>query len=150
DGECVLLDASAAHCGTCDHACAAGEGCFASACQPIAPPRLVAPLSTATVTSQTPTLRWALPEGVGGAQIEICRHRACTRSVGTFSAPGPRGTAPHLDAGVYFWRARGTHAGAVGTLTSAVWQFRVGARSAAVDTSWGTTPDVNGDGYDDV
>ena len=30
------------------------------------------------------------------------------------------------------------------------WQFTVGARSAPVDTSWGTTLDVNGDGYADV
>jgi hypothetical protein len=30
-----------------------------------------------------------------------------------------------------------------------VWQFTVGARSAARDTSWGTSLDLNGDGYSD-
>jgi hypothetical protein len=33
---------------------------------------------------------------------------------------------------------------------SPTWQFIVGARSAPVNTSWGTTLDVNGDGYADV
>ena len=33
---------------------------------------------------------------------------------------------------------------------SPTWQFVVGSRSAPVDTSWGTVPDVNGDGFADV
>ena len=35
-------------------------------------------------------------------------------------------------------------------MTSPTWQFTVGWRSAPVDTSWGTTLDVNGDGYADL
>jgi hypothetical protein len=31
-----------------------------------------------------------------------------------------------------------------------VWEFRVGARSAAVSTAWGSTLDINGDGYADA
>ena len=55
-----------------------------------------------------------------------------------------------LAAGVYFWRLHGVASGTVGSNTGPVWEFFVGARSAAVDTSWGGGPDVNGDGYADV
>ena len=44
----------------------------------VPPPRLLAPLSTATVTSQRPTLRWVLPAGVDGAFVQICRDCACS------------------------------------------------------------------------
>ncbi len=40
--------------------------------------------------------------------------------------------------------------GILGTAIGPTWQFTVGARSAAVNTSFGTTLDVNGDGYADV
>ena len=117
----------------------------------ISPPRPIAPLSTATVTSQTPRLRWALPDAVDGAQVEICRDRACTQSFTTFLANGSSGAPTGaLGAGVYFWRVRGTVGGAVGLQTSPVWELIVGARSAPVDTSWGTMVDVNGDGFADV
>ncbi|MBP9826278.1 MAG: FG-GAP repeat protein [Thermoanaerobaculia bacterium] len=58
--------------------------------------------------------------------------------------------ASDLPTGTVFWRAFGRAGGSAGTVASATWQFTVGARSAPVDTSWGTTPDVNGDGYADV
>ncbi|MGO9837039.1 MAG: VCBS repeat-containing protein [Polyangiaceae bacterium] len=121
-----------------------------------APPRLIAPLSTATVTSQRPTLRWHLADGSDGAQIDICRDRACATLVATFLAAGESATPPDpLRAGVYFWRAHGVVGSrepcpAVTAETSAVWEFYAGARSAAVDTSWGATLDVNGDGFADV
>src|SRR5262249_17576321 len=41
----------------------------------------------------------------------------------------------------------------IGTATSPVWQFSVGARGTAgdkSDTSWGTTLDLNGDGFADL
>jgi hypothetical protein len=40
--------------------------------------------------------------------------------------------------------------GIVGTETSPSWEVFVGDRSAPVNTSWGTTFDVNGDGFADV
>ncbi len=35
-------------------------------------------------------------------------------------------------------------------MTGPTWQAAVGARSAAVDASWGTSLDLNGDGYSDL
>jgi hypothetical protein len=72
-------------------------------------------------------------------------------SVVSFAATGTGGTPPAaLTRGLYFWRLRGTFDGAVGSTTSPVWEFFVGARSTPVNTSWGTTLDVNGDGLADV
>jgi hypothetical protein len=51
---------------------------------------------------------------------------------------------------VVFWRATGTSKGVKVTPPSPVWQLNVGHGSANVDTSWGTTPDLNGDGFADV
>jgi len=65
--------------------------------------------------------------------------------VGAFGAP-----RSSLPSGVLFWRAFGKNAGATGTTPSPTWEMIVGARSAPVDTSWGTTPDFNGDGAADV
>ncbi len=62
----------------------------------------------------------------------------------------PAGPTAALPKGVLFWRAFGRSGGAIGQAASPTWQFTVGALSAPVDTSWGTTPDVNGDGYADV
>ena len=117
--------------------------------------RLIAPLSTATVTSRRPTLRWALGADDDGAHVQICRDRACSVEVTSFDASGASGApADDLPVGVAFWRAtpRGGDAGAAATTSTPTptWQFTVGARSAPVDTSWGATLDVNGDGYADV
>jgi hypothetical protein len=130
--------------------------------EPIGPPpdagasgsalRLVAPLSTATVTSRRPTLHWQLAGGADGAHVELCRDRACAMPLATFDADGASGApAADLPPGVVFWHASprlaGTTMSAVGTPT---WQFTVGARSAPVDTSWGSTLDINGDGFADL
>ena len=49
--------------------------------------------------------------------------------------------------GVVFWRL---HPSTTTSVSSPTWQFTVPARSAPVDSSWGTTLDLNGDGYADV
>ena len=49
-----------------------------------------------------------------------------------------------------FWRAAARRGDDVATTFSPTWQFTVGARSAPVNTSWGTTLDVNGDGFADT
>lgn len=114
-------------------------------------PRAIAPLSTATVTSQTPVLRWALPAGDDGAEVNLCRDRACTTPVTSFRASGTSGAPPMaLAAGVYYWRLHGVKNDVVEAQTSPVWEFFVGARSEPVNASWGTTLDVDGDGYADV
>jgi hypothetical protein len=40
--------------------------------------------------------------------------------------------------------------GVTGLSPSATWELTVGQRSAAIDTSWGSTFDANGDGFADV
>ncbi len=113
--------------------------------------RLIAPLSTATVTSRRPTLHWALGAGDEGAHVQICRDRACSVEVTSFDASGASGApADDLPVGVVFWRATPRGGDAAAPTQTPTWQFTVGARSAPVDTSWGTTLDVNGDGVADV
>jgi hypothetical protein len=135
-------------------ACGSRTGLDASPLGPIGAPvglRLVAPLSTSTVTSQQPTLRWILGADKDGAQIDLCADRACTSGVVTFTATGTHASPPAaLAPGVHFWRARSTSNGKLGDTWSPVWEFWVGARSTPVDTSWGTTLDLNGDGLPDL
>jgi FG-GAP repeat protein/VCBS repeat protein len=115
----------------------------------VAAPRPIAPLSTSRVTSRKPTLSWALPNGVTSATVDLCSDRACKMPIGTPTHVTGTSYAPTvaLPVGVVFWRL---HPSTSTTVTSPTWEFTVGARSAAVDTSWGTTLDVNGDGYADV
>jgi len=114
-------------------------------------PRLIAPLSTATVTSRRPTFHWTLTSGTDGAQIQICRDRACSNLVATFETSGDHGAPPaELPSGVLFWRAYGRTGGALGATPTATWEVTVGVRSASVDSSWGCKPDVNGDGFADL
>jgi hypothetical protein len=121
-------------------------------CEPVgAPPRPIAPLSTATVSSQRPRLRWDLALDTDGAQVDLCADRACEMRVTSFIAAGSSGAPPTaLAPGLYFWRLRPTLKGYVGTATSPIWEFVVRARSAPIDTSWGTFLDYNGDGFADV
>jgi len=102
-------------------------------------PRPMAPLSTSRVTSHRPT----------AATIDVCLDRACSdRAIPSVTVAGTQYTpAADLPPGMLYWRL---HSAADPTATSPVWQFLVGARSAPVDTSWGTTLDVNGDGFADV
>src|SRR5579863_266230 len=66
----------------------------------ILPPRPIAPLSTATVTSHVPFLRWELPPGDDGALVELCRDRACASPVNTFPGTGPGALAVGIAQGV--------------------------------------------------
>jgi hypothetical protein len=115
-------------------------------------PQLLAPLPTATVTTQMPTLHWLLADGTTGARVELCRDRACTMMLDSFDALGSSGrSSMQLSPGVVYWRLHGESGGTVGMESSPVWQFNVGHRSALVDTSWGTAPqDFDGDGFDDL
>jgi hypothetical protein len=114
-------------------------------------PRLLAPLSTSTVTSRRPTLHWALPTGADGAHVRLCRDRACTIDVTSFDATGSSG-APSADlpTGVVFWNVSWRAGGVTGQVATPTWEFIVRSTSAPVDTSWGTMLDVNGDGYADI
>jgi hypothetical protein len=121
----------------------------------LAAPRPLAPLSTSTVTSQRPTLRWVNATSIDGAVVELSRTRDFATVVHRLPVTGDRARlASALSAGVWFWRLRGRDSvrNAEGTATSPVWWFRVGARSADGDRdgSWGTELDLNGDGYADL
>jgi FG-GAP-like repeat/FG-GAP repeat len=112
-------------------------------------PRPLAPLSTSRVTSRRPRLRWVLPRGIPDATVDLCLDRACTRPAAPSAFVIGSSYAPDADlpVGTVFWRL---HPSTRLSVTSPTWQFTVGARSAAVDSSWGTTLDVNGDGFADV
>jgi hypothetical protein len=117
----------------------------------VAPPRLIAPMSGSTTTSRRPTLHWQRGDGADGAHVQICRDRACTEEVTSFDADGAQGRpANDLPVGLLYWHASSRASGATAQASTPTWQFTVGARSAPVDTSWGVTPDVDGDGRADI
>jgi hypothetical protein len=131
--------------------CEADRTRVSGVCLPVPAPRLVAPLSTSRVTSRRPTLRWELAANSDGAHVELCRDRACETPLAAFDIDGDRGVPPlDLPPGVVFWRAYGREGLATGLNPSFTWQFTVGARTAPIDSSWGTAPDFNGDGYAEV
>jgi hypothetical protein len=111
------------------------------------PARLIGPASTTNVTSQRPRLRWDPTKTAGAATVELCADRACSRALGSATVE-PSGAAARPDqalpAGVVFWRVH------TGKQVSATWEFFVGKRDAPVDSSWGSTLDVDGDGIPDV
>jgi hypothetical protein len=115
----------------------------------VAAPRQIAPLSTSRVTSRRPTLHWVLPSGVTEATVDLCVDRACATPIGVPTTVTGTSYAPTTDLpiGVVYWRVHPFKETAV---VSPTWQFSVGALTAPVDTSWGTTLDVNGDGYADL
>lgn len=169
-GECTDTSSDPANCGSCARSCfAPGDGsatCIDGSCgftcdrgfEPVlgmcvarVAPRAIAPLSTASVTSRRPTLRWELAARSDGARVELCADPACTIVLQTIDAPG-NSAAPSMDlpTGVVFWRLFARMGADVGTDPSPTWQLHVGVRTAPIDTSWGTTLDVNGDGFADV
>jgi hypothetical protein len=148
----LAANAASATCdgANCGLACVDGHVELAGACE-VAPPRPIAPLSTSSVTSRRPTLRWELVQGSDGAQVELCEDRACGTILFTIDAAGTSAAPPtDLAPGVVFWRLRSRTGSAVSAAIGPTWQFHVGTRSAPTDTSWGTTLDVNGDGYADA
>lgn len=168
--DCVTIATDPSHCGACERRCtttvanasatcamgmcgfecAAGFELVGAACE-LRVPRAIGPMTSATVTSQRPTLEWELPMGISEASVDVCRDRAMTMGCVTLSATGTsaRPTSA-LTPGVWFWRVRGRVAGVLGARTSPVWWFRVGHGDAMVDTFHGVELDVNGDGWADV
>ncbi len=149
-GACRDLATDPVHCGACGHACVGDTRCFAGACV-AAPPRQIAPLSTATTTSQRPTFRWSLGAGVDGARLEICSTRACATIEQSIDAIGSSAVpTSSLAPGLHYWRLRGRSGSAAASVVGPVWEVMIGQRSAAVDASWGTFADFNGDGIADL
>ncbi|MDP3274173.1 MAG: FG-GAP-like repeat-containing protein [Deltaproteobacteria bacterium] len=164
---CVDTNTSTAHCGACNTACpgttngsptcttgtcsiTCNPGFFLAAgrCVALPVPRPLAPLSARWVTSATPTLRWSIEAPTDGAVVEICRTRACSTVLASFTALGTSGrpTAP-LTSGVYWWRLRATRSGGASTVASVAWSFVVAPRvSATSDRITYQQMDSNGDG----
>jgi FG-GAP-like repeat/FG-GAP repeat len=121
---------------------------------PPQPPRLIAPLSMATVTQQQPLLRWAMPDDTVAPAVDLCRDRACTTplTVTVGIADDGRSAVPQtaLPPGWVFWRVRARSGRQA--VQSATWQFWVGRSNVTslVDTGNGVILDVNGDGYADL
>jgi hypothetical protein len=124
--------------------------------EPPSTPRLLSPLSTSTVTSRHPTLRWELPGGIGTAKVDLCAKRDCSIKIAGSNAVVDASNLQakvdvDLPPGPVFWRVTVSN-GASPDTQSKTWEFFVGARSAdgAVDKSFGTTLDANGDGLADL
>jgi hypothetical protein len=115
-------------------------------------PRLVFPLSTSRVTSQTPLLKWELAAGTDGARIQICDSRDCSNVIQGWDVQGSQTTVPSaLPRSVRYWRVAGKNGDSVGCTASPVWEFFVNDRSTSgPNTAWGTVLDVNEDGYADL
>ena len=146
DGDATLLDSTSGGDAT------SLDGMSSDGAAPSLGVRLLAPLSTTTVTSRRPVLRWALDSGVDGAHVEVCSDRPCTNLVTSFDVTGSSG-APSVElpaGGVFFWRAYARRGTTTSVVSTPVWQFWVGARSASVSASWGTVSDVDGDGWFDA
>ncbi len=136
--------------GMCGFTCSAGYDQVGAGCE-LRVPRPIAPMSTSSLTTRRPTLRWELPAGVEGAAVELCRDRALAMDCVTENVVGDRhSVVADLAAGPWFWRLKPRNAGVTGMRTSATWQFHVPPRNAVTATSWGTTPDFNGDGRADI
>lgn len=161
-GACIDIATSPLHCGACDSPCTppanASGACLASACDftclpgfareadaCVPAPRLLAPLSGATVTTRRPALRFELPAGVTTARLEVCGTRDCTAPVAMQDVTGAS-AVPEMDLGpgTVFWRV------VAGTAASRTWQLQVPPRPAAIDAAWGVTPDYDGEGSGDV
>jgi hypothetical protein len=106
--------------------------------------RLVSPLSTTTVRKNAPTLRWLNPTPGVTAEVQVCGDRACTKVVND-SSVAAESFSTALDPGTYFWRVRWND------VQSATWEFFVPPTPhGTVDTSRGTTLDLDGDGFAEV
>ncbi|MCB9634703.1 MAG: FG-GAP repeat protein, partial [Sandaracinus sp.] len=136
---------------TCGVLCDAGYVRVGAACLAIERPRAIAPLSGSVLSTRAPTFRWALGARGDGARVQVCADRACATVEATVDVTGTSTTLPSaLSPGRHYWRLVGRAGSSLGTASSPVWHFRVGARSAPRFAVVGTEADYDGDGYDDV
>lgn len=117
-------------------------------------PRLIEPLSVMRVLRRV-RFGWANAPTADGAEIEVCRDRACAAVENTFTVTGDTlTTSVDIAPGYHFWRARGRRGRATGTASSTTWEFYVPPRragfTAPLPRQWGAMPDVNGDGRADL
>ncbi len=148
--ECLDTSHDPNHCGDCSTVCAAADSCIEGICVSPAP-RSIAPLSTALVTSQTPTFYFAPAANSIGTRVEICADRACTEILSSQDTMASELTVPNpLDPGTLYWRLRALSDGDESDETSAIWQVRIGHGNAPVSTSFGNLIDPYNDGVPDI
>lgn len=112
--------------------------------------RPIAPISAGRVSVRRPTLRWVAPSEVQRTRVQLCADRPCARVLATMETTAtsirPESILP---PGVVYWRLQGLGESGATVATSATWEFFVGRRDADHETSYGTTHDLDGDGYTD-
>ena len=129
----VTFDSDPAHCGVCSSTCGGGTGCGDGACVNIPTPRLIAPLSTSTVTTRSPTLRWRNLPGATGAVVHVATSPNFSGEVTVAVASGSSARVGPLAPGTWYWYAQGVSRVSTNTgfQNTPVWQFVVGQGSAA-------------------
>ena len=146
----TLNDAN--NCGGCGLSCGPVGTCADGACV-LPKPRALSPLSTARTTTDSPLLKWELPEGLTGAIVEICNDRLCESIEQYFEVVGTETQTIALAPGRYFWRLYGVSNTFISADPTPLWQLRIPHIQTVVNpagTHFGKTLDLNGDGFDDV
>jgi FG-GAP-like repeat/FG-GAP repeat len=112
--------------------------------------RPVLPLSTSLLASRQPTFRWTDVDRADYYVFDLCQDPHCDGvSFSLYTAVTTATVTDLLAPGVVFWRARAQLRDG-SQLFTAVWQARVGLRSAPRDTAIAFLPDFDGDGRSDV
>lgn len=145
---CTNLQSDSDNCGTCGNACDAVHSCVQGSCVPrlATAPRLVAPLSTMTVTNVRPSLRWASSTRAVDYLLELCADASCTQVIESITTTDTHAvpTAALTPGEIVYWRvtARATEMNS----TTPTWLFTVSRHPADTDTAWSRIfdPDRNG------
>lgn len=103
--------------------------------------RPLSPLSGSYSSSRQPIFQWT-PDTA--ATVQICDDRACAHVFTSLSGQGSAQPDSPLRSGVVFWRI------STDQNVSAAWQLTIPGRDSGQITSWGVTPDFNGDGLADL
>jgi hypothetical protein len=125
------------------------SGCGFERHEMLSPPRLIAPLSTTRVNNSKVMVRFTLPPPLSSPVVEACRRRDFNGSIvgGEVAADGASAVLA-LDQGLWYWRVR---AGSpMGPATSSIWQLRVVQQLGTGEAHWGSSLDLDGDGYDEL
>lgn len=114
-------------------------------------PRPIFPLSTGSVNTRVPQLRWIRPAGVPEGYVTLCRDRACTMVITTLSGVDGAMVGVPLPPGWVYWNIRGKNGVFIGNTTSPTWQFYVHPSPMGVpNSSWSAPFDCNGDLFADI
>jgi hypothetical protein len=130
---------------------AIGCGCGFERTETPPQPRLIAPLSTASVNVAQPALRFTLPPPLSNPIVEICQNRDCSGRVirGDIDPSGAQARpAEALTTGWWWWRVRASSD--KGEAVSVVWQLRVLTPFAMTESTWGSALDLDGDGREEL